>query len=119
MIERLDIQFIHSQRDEKLEKYVTRKIGKLDRFLPRHARESAHAEVSLKEGRAGRNNSGRDCCVEVNLHLPHEVINVSETSINMYAAVDIVELKVRQRITKYKGNYAANRLRRLATRFAR
>lgn len=119
MIERLDIRFIHSERDEKLEKYVAKKIGRLDRFLPRHARESAHAEVSLKDGKAGRSSDGRGYCVEVTLHLPHEVINVSETSINMYAAVDIVELKVRQRIIKYKEAYAPSTLRRLATRFAR
>lgn len=119
MLERLDIQFIHSDHDEKLERYVTKKIGRLDRFLPRHSRQSAHAEVLLKEGKSGRIKDGRDCCVEVTLHLPHEVINVSETSINMYAAVDIVELKVRQQIIKYKEANAASKLRRLATRFAR
>jgi ribosomal subunit interface protein len=116
MIERLEIQFIHGKRDENLEKYVTKKIGRLDRFLPRHCRASAHAEVLLKESKA---RDGRGYCVEVTLHLPHEVINVSEFSINMYAAVDIVELKVKQQISKYKDMYSASTLRRLATRFAR
>jgi ribosomal subunit interface protein len=116
MIERLDIQFIHFDRDENLEKYVMKKIGRLDRYLPRHCKDSAHAEVLLKEGKA---KDGRDYCAEVTLHLPQEVINVSETSINMYAAIDIVELKVKQRIRKYKEAHSASTLRRLATRFAR
>jgi ribosomal subunit interface protein len=116
MIERLDIQFIHMEHDENLEKYVTRKLGRLDRYLPRHARASVHMEVSLKESKA---KDGRSYCVEVNLHVPQGVINVSEQSINIYAAVDIVELKVKQQIRKYKGVHSAGTLRRLATRFAR
>jgi ribosomal subunit interface protein len=116
MIERLEIQFIHSKHDENLEKYVIRKLGKLDRFFPRHAKDSAHGDVQLKESKA---KDGRDCTCEVNLHLPHEVINVSETSVNMYTAIDIVELKLRQQIRKYKDTHSASTLRRLATRFAR
>lgn len=102
MIQRFDIHFIHSEHDDNLKKYVTRKIGHLDKYLPRHARTSAHAEVNLKEGKTGRATTGRDCSCEVTLHLPHEVINVRETSVNMYAAVDIIELKLKQKIQKYK-----------------
>lgn len=116
MIERLTVKFVHATPDANIEKYVHKKIGKLDRFLPRHSRLSAHADILLKESKAG---NGRDCQVEVTLHLPHDVINVSETSINMYTAVDIVELKLRQCIRKHKEQYSAGTLRRLATRFAR
>lgn len=119
MIERFDIQFVHAETDENLKKYVTRKIGNLDRYLSRHARVSAHAEVLLKEGKSGRKDTGRGCTCEVTLHLPHEVINVSESSVNMYTAVDIVELKLKQQIKKYKEQHTASALRRLATRFAR
>lgn len=116
MIERFDIHFIHAEKDEKLEKYVIKKIGRLDRFLPRHARDNPHAEVYLKESKG---KQGKDYCCEVTLHLPRDIINVSETNINMYAAVDIIEMKLRQQIRKYKDTYSASTLRRLATRFAR
>jgi ribosomal subunit interface protein len=117
MIERFDIHFIHADHDENLQKYVTKKLGHLDRYLPKHARDSAHAEVILKEGRA---TDGRDCTCEVTLRLPQDSIFVSETSVNMYTAVDIVELKLKQQIKKYKDLHSSGNLRRkLATRFAR
>jgi putative sigma-54 modulation protein len=116
MIERFDIHFIHAEHDEKLEKYVTKKIGKLDKYLPRHARENPHAEVFLKESKS---KQGKDYCCEVSLHLPRDVINVSETNVNMYAAIDIIEMKLRHQIRKYKETHSASTLRRLATRFAR
>ena len=116
MIKRFEVNFIHSSRDENVHKYVTRKLGRLDRYLPRHAADSAHAEVLLKEGKAGRTDHGRDCTCEVTLHLPHEVINVSETSLNMYTAIDIVELKLKQQIRKYKELHGPSLRRRLASR---
>ncbi|HSH18033.1 MAG TPA: ribosome-associated translation inhibitor RaiA [Candidatus Saccharimonadales bacterium] len=117
MIERFDIHFIHTDHDDNLRKYVTRKIGHLDRYLPRQARASAHAEVLLKEDGA---KDGRCHTCEVTLHLPHEVINIQETSINMYTAVDIVELKLKHQIQKYKDLHVGNTFRRrLATRLAR
>ncbi|MDB5181470.1 MAG: hypothetical protein JWP13_233 [Candidatus Saccharibacteria bacterium] len=117
MIERFDIQFIHASRDENLTKYVTKKLGKLDRYLAKQSRPSAHAEVQLKEGKA---TDGRDCTCEVTLHLPHDVINVSETSLNMYTAVDIVELKLKQQMRKYKELHTSGTLRRrLSSRFSR
>jgi ribosomal subunit interface protein len=118
MIERFDIHFIHSDHDENLKKYVTKKIGRLDRYLPRHARSSAHAEVALKEGKAGKAAYRRDCTCEVTLHLPHEVINVSESSINLYTAVDIIELKLKHQIQKYKELHGTGTFRRrLANKF--
>lgn len=117
MIERFEIQFIHSETDENIKKYVTKKIGHLDRYLPRASRSSAHAEVVLKEGKASDN---RNCTCEVTLHLPHDVINVTEKSINMYTAIDIIELKLKHQIQKYKDLHTSASLRRrLASRFAR
>lgn len=119
MIKRFEVNFIHSSPDENIHKYVTRKLGRLDRYLPKHANESAHAEVSLKEGKAGRGDGVRDCTCEVNLQLPHDTINVSETSMNMFTAIDIVELKLKQQIRKYKELHGPSIRRRLANRFAR
>lgn len=116
MIERLHVKFAHTTPDENIQKYVSKKIGRIDRYLPRHSRASAHAEVILRTSKA---RDGRDCCAEVTLYLPHDVINVSEISLNMYTAIDIVELKLKQHIRKYKDQYAASTFRRLATRLAR
>jgi len=98
MIEKLDIEGIHFSVDENTNKYVTKKIGHLDKYLPKHARESAYAEVLLKGSSSKTNNY----VCEVNLHLPKEIINVKEATTNIFAAIDIVETKLKHRIQKYK-----------------
>ncbi len=121
MIQKFDISSVHTTVDEKLQKYITKKLGRLDRYIPRGSRGSAHAEVRLKESTSLKHDSQKfQCTCEVTLHLPHEVINVSESTLNMYAAVDIVEAKLKQQIMKYKQTHTSGGLhRRLAARFAR
>jgi ribosomal subunit interface protein len=76
-----------------------------------------HAEVKLKE-RNARGKQERIC--EVIVHLPKEVITLTETTINIYAAIDIVEEKLKTRLRKYKQLHDAPRLRqRLLGRFSR
>ena len=109
MIERFEITSVHTTVDDKLRKYVTKKLSGLDHYMPRASRASAHAEVLLKETMV-KTRSEYTC--EVTLHLPHEVLNVSETTPNMYSAVDIVEAKLKQCILKYKQLHATGALRR-------
>jgi ribosomal subunit interface protein len=119
MIQKFDVTSVHTTIDEKLQKYLTKKIGGLDRYIPRGGRASAHAEVRLKESTSLKHgNHNQQCTCEVTLHLPHEVINVSESTLNMYAAIDIVEAKLKHQILKYKQLHASGALhRRLANRF--
>lgn len=115
MIEGLDISGVHMEVGGDLKKYVVRKIGRLDRFIPRAARESVHTEVKLKEGKAKDKNE-RTC--EVIMHLPHETITVKESTINIYAAIDIVEAKLHHQLKKYKDLHTSPRLhQRLMSRF--
>ncbi len=89
---------VHTELGDDIKKYVDRKIGRLDRFLSRHARESAHAEVYLKESKV---KSKKQNTCEVVVKLPGETITVKETTINMFAAVDIVEAKLKNLLKKY------------------
>ena len=109
MIKRLDISGVHMTVDEDLRKYVTKKIGRLDRFIPRTSRESAYADVKLKESKAKDKNE-RTC--EVIMHLPHETITLKDTTINIYAAVDIVETKLHHQLKRYKEMHGVPRFRR-------
>jgi ribosomal subunit interface protein len=109
MLQKFEIQGVHTTVDDNLRKYVNKKIGGLDHYLSRHNRQSAHAEVQLKEGKA-RNNT--HCTCEVTLYLPHETINLKESAFNMYAAVDILEVKLKQRIKKYKDLHSNGKLSR-------
>lgn len=117
MFERFEIHGVHTKVDENLHKYVTKKIGRLDRYLNRHQQKSAHCEVILKESKA---KDKKQCICEVNLHLPKETINIKESTLNMYAAVDIVETKLKIQLKKYKDVHANGKLhRRLVARFKR
>jgi ribosomal subunit interface protein len=109
MIERLDISGVHLHVDDDLRKYVHKKIGHLDHYIPKHHRASAHMEVKLKEAKA---KDKKECTCEVILHLPQEIISVQESTVNMYAAIDIVETKLKMRLSKYKSIHANPKLRR-------
>lgn len=109
MIEKLEISAQHTELTPELKRYVIRKIGKLDRYISRHARESVHAEVKLKESKI----KGRQqfTCSAV-LYLPKEVLDASETTINIFAAVDIVEAKIKSQLKKYKDTHTNGKLHR-------
>jgi len=114
MIQKLEITGVHLEVDDELKKYVQKKLARLDRFVPRASRESLHLEVKLKEGKA-KNKDERTC--EAILHLPGENLVVKESTINIYAAVDIVETKLQYQLKKYKDLHASPRLhQRLLTR---
>ena len=117
MIEKLEISGVHSTVTPELRKYVTNKIGKLDRYIPKHARESAHAEVSLKEIKS---KDKKQCVCEVVLYLPKETLTTKEATVNMFAAVDIVEAKLKNQLKKYKEIHSGLKLhRRVMSRFRR
>ena len=102
----MEIIGIHTEVNDDLRKYVTKKIGHLDKYIPRNARESAHAEVRLKD--LGTKKKNQYMC-EVILHLPHENIATQETTLNIFAAVDIVETKLKNQLKKYKEKHSVLR----------
>jgi len=117
MIQRLDITSVHATIDDKLHKYIEKKIGGLDHYIPRTARQSAHLEVKIKKDKSSDNNQ-YSC--ETTLRLPHETLNVNESMTNAFSAVDMAEAKLKQQIAKYKELHATGALRRrLAARSLR
>ncbi len=89
--------------DDKLTKYIQKKIGKLDRHMKRRNRSAVRADVRLKES-SGK--GGKKCTFEVILHIPGFRITASESTINMYAAVDIVEVKLQNQLKKHKEKHS-------------
>ncbi len=117
MIKKLEINGVHMTVGDDLKKYVNKKVGGLEKYVPRHARKSVHVEVKLKEGKV-KAREERTC--EVIMYLPNEVFTVSETTVNMFAAVDIVEEKLKKLLHKYKETHASPKLRqRLMSRLKR
>lgn len=117
MLQKFEVQGVHFVVDDSLRKYVTKKIGGMDRYLSKHNRLSAHGEVFLKETQS-KSKVNSEC--EVTLRLPHQTIIVKESALNMYAAVDIVEAKLKLQMKKYKDLHQNGKVqRRLFARLRR
>jgi len=99
MIQNIDISGVKYEPDAITKKYVMKKIGRLDRYLPKHARKSVTAEVKLKEVNREQGNKYE---AEVILHIPNKQLTAKDSTMNMLAAVDIVEAKLTTQLKKYK-----------------
>lgn len=107
MIQKLEVTGVHMKVSPELHKYVLKKISKLDRYMNSHVRQSAHAEVFLKEAKI---KAKKECTCEVVLYLPKDTITTKETTMNMFAAIDIVEAKLKNQLKKYKETHGSRRL---------
>lgn len=85
--------------DDLTKKYVRKKVGSLDRLAPRHARKSMRADVKLAEVNRDKGNKYE---VEVIVSVPDRRLTAKDSTLNMLAAVDIVEAKLAAQIRKYK-----------------
>jgi len=95
---KLNVTGLGMQVDDSMHKYIARRLGKLDKLLPRTERDEAHAEIRLRETSGEGKN---DAYCEVTLHLPHKQLVAKETTLNLYAAIDIVHTELKSQITKY------------------
>lgn len=118
MIGNITITGVKYELTDKTKKYVEKKIGNLDRFLPRHARKSATADVKIKQI---DNPSGNKYEVEVIINVPDKVITAKDSTMNVLAAVDIVEAKLNGQLRRYKDDALAHvgHSRGLLARFKR
>lgn len=99
MIASVDITGVNYTVDQKTLTYVMHKIAKLDRYIPKHARKSVTADVKLK---LANHNHGNKYEVEVILTVPDKILTAKDSTVNMLAAIDIVEAKLVVQLRKYK-----------------
>lgn len=101
MINQISITGIKFTVDDTTKRYVIKKISKLDRYLPRHARKTASAEVVLKEVNRAHGNKYE---AEVIIRIPNKILTAKDSTVNMLAALDIVEAKLAAQLHKYKSS---------------
>ena len=117
MLTSIDLTGIQYTVDDTTRKYVMKKIGALDKYLPRHARKSVSAEVRLRQVNRDHGNKHE---AEVVLNVPEKQLTAKDSTTNMLAAVDIVEAKLRAQLQKYKQERIAHvGNRRVLARFKR
>ena len=106
MITHIDIAGVKYDLDETTKKYVNKKVGRLDRYLPKKDRNGVRAEVKLKE--VNRKHGNKYEC-EVLLFVPDKTLMAKDSTVNMLAAVDIVEEKLKNQLKRYKGERTNHR----------
>ena len=117
MIASIDITSVKYQAGDQVQKYVMRKVAKLDKYLPRHARKSATADVKLKQVNRDHGNKYE---AEIIITVPEKKLTAKDSTVNMFAAIDIVEAKLINQLRKYKEasvTHVANK--RVLSRFKR
>ncbi len=100
----------HYDLDDKIVAYTNKKIGTLDKYLPRQVRSGLVAAVVLEFDESHTND--QQCICDVRLDVPGEPMQAKDAAINMYAAIDICEQKLKSQILTYKSKHQPDRTRR-------
>ncbi len=95
-----DITGRNFEVDDKMKAYVEDKIGGLERYLPRKTRGNAMCAVVLEDDANGREDNRFVCDVVMTVEGTKLVSR--EGTVNIYAAIDIVEAKLKPQLSKYK-----------------
>jgi putative sigma-54 modulation protein len=93
---------------DRLEEYIEKKIGKLDRYLPTIG--EAWVELSVEETKAAQD---RQVC-QVTVRSNGTILRAEERSDDMFTSIDAVLDKMYRQIARYKGK-RKNRLRGAGT----
>jgi putative sigma-54 modulation protein len=101
---KIDVTGRNFEVEDKLLEYVTDKLNSLEKYVPRATRETVHAAVVLEDDTNGREDNRYVCDVIVTV--PGARLVAREGTVNMYAAIDIVEAKLQSQLTKYKEKHA-------------
>lgn len=105
---RLDISGRNYELDDGIKKYVNKKLGGLDKYLPRNVKDPA-GTVVLEEDVSGRENNRFVC--EFIVELPGTRVMAKEATVSIFAAVDIVEAKTKIQFLKYKDKHQGEKRR--------
>ncbi|MBR3135310.1 ribosome-associated translation inhibitor RaiA [Candidatus Saccharibacteria bacterium] len=100
MIEKIEMGGKGYKIDEPFKKYVQKRLGKLDRYLPRAAKKDVVMKVTVAEISKSKNDKYE---IAVTLETTGgKVIAAKDECSNVFAGVDLVEAKLTGQIRRYK-----------------
>ncbi len=100
MIEKIEISGNNYKVDEALKKYIEKRIGKLDRYLPRGSKKDNIVKVVVT-GTGKNKNEKIEISVAMEI-LGGKVIAARDECSNVFAGVDLLEAKLLGQIRRYK-----------------
>ena len=100
MIEKIDISGSNYKIKDSFKKYAIKRIGKLDRYLPRGNKKDVVAKIVVTEVNRAHGNKYE---ISANLEIPGgKVISAKDECSNIFAGVDILEAKLTGQIRRFK-----------------
>ncbi len=100
MIEKIEISGKGYKIDEPFKKYVTKRLSKLDRYLPRAAKKDVVMKVAVAEISKSKNDKYE---IAATMEMTGgKVIAAKDECSNVFAGVDLVEAKLTGQIRRYK-----------------
>ncbi len=100
MIEKIEISGNGYKVEESFKKYAEKRLGKLDRYLPRGSKKDVVAKVVVAEIGKSR---GEKYEISVAMDIPGgKVIAAKDECSNVFAGIDLVEAKLTGQIRRYK-----------------
>lgn len=100
MIEKIEISGKGYRIDEPFKKYITKRLAKLDRYLPRAAKKDVVMKVIVSEISKSKTDKYE---ITATMELTGgKVIAAKDECSNVFAGVDLVEAKLTGQIRRYK-----------------
>lgn len=100
MIEKIDISGSNYKVSESFQKYAAKRIGKLDRFLPRGNKKDVVIKIVVTEVDRAHGNKYE---ISAAMEIPGgKVITARDECSNVFAGIDILEAKLKGQVRRYK-----------------
>ena len=110
MIDKIDITGNGYKVEDTFRKYVEKRLGKLDRYLPRGSKKDVVCKVVVTEG--GKNKREK-YDISAAMEIPGgKVLAARDECSNVFAGVDLVEAKLMGQIRRYKLEVQPHRQRK-------
>ena len=110
MIEKIEISGNNYRIEEPFKKYIAKRLGKLDRYLPRNAKKDVVSKVVVAA--IGKNKTEK-YNISVAMELTGgKVIAAKDECSNVFAGIDLIEAKLAGQIRRYKLEMQPHRRKR-------
>lgn len=110
MIEKIEVNGSGYKIDEPFKKYVEKRLGKLDRYLPRSSKRDVVMKVAVAEISKSKSEKYE---ISATMEITGgKVITAKDECSNVFAGVDLVEAKLAGQIRRYKLEVQPHRQKR-------
>lgn len=100
MIEKIETSGSNYKLSDNFQKYATKRIGKLDRYLPRGSKKDVIAKIVVTQVDRDHGNKFE---ISAAMEIPGgKVIAAKDECSNIFAGIDIIEAKLMGQIRRYK-----------------